>query len=78
MYSLTEEEDKVIEAEYSGLSEDEKCEYKSGNWENVFNIEPFRNDWIIKGDSIQATFWELKAEQIRKVRFFTCASTLRK
>lgn len=78
LYLMTEEEDKVIEAEYSELSEDEKWKYKSQNWENVFDIEPFKNEWMIKGESIQATFWELKAEQIRKVRFFTCASTLGK
>ena len=31
------------------------------------------NDWMRRGDSIQATFWELRNEHIRKVRFFTAA-----
>ena len=51
----------------------EKKVFKEKNWELVFDLTPIYNDWTIRGDSIQATFWELKKEQIRKVGNFTSA-----
>lgn len=51
--------------------DDEEIAEKEINWERVFDVEPFHNEWTIRGDSIQATFWELRKEQIRDIRFFT-------
>ena len=31
--------------------------------------------WAIRGDSIQATFWELKREQVTEVCLFTSSCT---
>ena len=45
----------------------------SKNWEGVFNLSPLDNEWITRGDSIQATFWELRKDQIKEVRIFTAA-----
>ena len=40
------------------------------NWERVFDITPFENDWKRRGRDIQATFWELKREYVKKARPF--------
>lgn len=73
LLSDTEKEDEELYNYYNSLSEQEKIKFKETNWERVFDVEPFHNEWIRRGDSIQATFWELRREQIRDVRFFTGA-----
>lgn len=47
---------------------------KERNWERVFDLTPVDNEWVVRGDSIQATFWELRKDQIRSVRMFTAAT----
>ena len=71
LFSDTEEEDKKIEKFYKSLSPEEQKEYKFKNWERVFDISPLDNGWIRRGESIQATFWELRKEHILKVTAFT-------
>ena len=66
----TEEEDEQQDAYYETLPEDEKRSYMEKNWERIFDITPFENGWTSRGKWVQAVFWELKKEQIRKVRFF--------
>lgn len=41
------------------------------SWQKVFDIKPYENDWFAKGRYVQATFWELKNEMIKEVRYFT-------
>jgi hypothetical protein len=55
---------------FESLSENKKHEAKVDSWQNIFDIEPFDNGFAIKGRFVQATFWILKAEQIKKVQFF--------
>ena len=74
LLSETEEESIELENKYNRLSEQKKWEMKSKNGEGVFDLSPLENGWIIRGDSIQATFWELRIDQIRSVRMFTSAS----
>ena len=74
LLSETEEESIELENKYNRLSEQKKWEMKSKNWEGVFDLSPLENGWIIRGDSIQATFWELRIDQIHSVRMFTSAS----
>ncbi|MBR1382988.1 MAG: DUF3841 domain-containing protein [Ruminococcus sp.] len=57
-------------AKLEKLTKEQKQASKIRSWQYIFDIEPFENDWFRKGSFIQATFWELKAEQIRKVQFF--------
>ncbi len=71
LISYSREEDDTLEQQYSLLSRQEKIRYKHENWERIFDLTPMNNDWVIKGDSIQATFWELCREQVKDVRFFT-------
>jgi hypothetical protein len=44
------------------------------SWDKIFDIdwfdEKFEISWRRKDKSIQATFWELKLEQVKNVRFF--------
>lgn len=60
-------------AEYAALPAEKKKEYKAENWKRAFNLNYLNNGWTLRGDSIQATFWELRKEDVRKVRFFRAA-----
>ena len=70
----TEEELDKLEQEQNSLPYKERKMYREKNWEQVFDLTYVDNDWMHRGDWIQATFWELRKEDIRKVRFFTAAS----
>ena len=73
LISDTEEEDKALEASYEQLSPDGKIAFRSRNWERAFNVEPFNNGWLCRGEWVQATFWEIKKEYIKSIRkFVTC------
>ncbi len=73
LVSDTEEEDEKQDAYYAGLSEKDSEIYKEKNWERIFNISVLVNGWTSRGEWIQATFWELRKEQVRGVRFFRTA-----
>lgn len=70
----TEEENDRLEILYEALSPDEQLKMKSINWEGAFDLTPKKNEWMTRGECIQATFWELKKDQIRKVTPFVSAS----
>ncbi len=74
LLSLAEEEDVELERKYNILSEQDKKIMKERNWEGVFDLTPVDNEWVVRGDSIQATFWELRKDQIGSVRMFTAAT----
>ena len=69
-----EEEEKILEKEYEAMPLEAQREYKYRNWKNTFDLTYVDNGWVHRGDSIQATFWELRKEDIRKVWFFTSAA----
>lgn len=73
LLSSTEQEDEVLEQKYEALSPAEQVRFKHKNWERVFDLTPIENDWIIKGSRIQATFWQLRKEQVKRVQFFAAA-----
>lgn len=70
-YGFTEEEYDLNQKWFKWLSEDEQRREKEKSWEMVLNIEPFESDWIARGQYVQAVFWELKKEYVRKVQYFT-------
>ena len=74
LISDTEQEDRCLEAQYEALSPSEKRRMKEKNWERVFSLSPLNNGWARRGYEIQATFWELRLEQVRDVRFFRAAA----
>ena len=73
LISDTEEENDAQESYFAALSPAEQVEYKSRNWERVFDVKRLKNDWVTRGDWVQATFWELRTEDVRKIRYFTTA-----
>jgi hypothetical protein len=56
---------------FKNLSPEEQQVEKEKSWERIFNIEPFESDWIARGKYVQAVFWELKKEYVKKAQFFT-------
>ena len=70
LFSDSEEEADQKDAYYDSLPTEEQRAYKEKNWEQVFDITPFENDWTRRGDWVQATVWELRKDMIRDVRFF--------
>jgi len=65
-----EQEYDEAEERYDALTETEQQQLKEESWEKIFDVEPFENDYFLKGRYIQATFWEIKAEHIISVRTF--------
>lgn len=56
---------------FKSLSTEEQDALKEKSWEQIFDITPYENDWIKKGEYVQAVFWVLKKEYIKKVQYFT-------
>lgn len=65
-FSETEAEHNRFET----LPFDEQEILKKQSWEKVFLVDPFENKWYRRGMFIQATFWELKKDDIRKVLYY--------
>ena len=77
LLSTSEEEDALLESHYDSLSPEQQQIFKSENWNRVFDLTPLHNDWIVRGEWIQATFWVLKKENFRRVIFFRTAKRRR-
>ncbi|HCU33102.1 MAG TPA: hypothetical protein DF364_04555 [Ruminococcaceae bacterium] len=59
---------------YDPLPADEKKKYRENSWLGIFSFENTGVDnWADSGKYVQATFWELRKEQIRKVSRFVSA-----
>jgi len=69
LYDVKGKEDNwdEIEARLNDLPLNVKDSVKQKSWERIFDKDDPDNDW----DFVQATFWELKAEQVKSVRRFT-------
>ncbi len=75
LLSDTEEESDRLDALYESLSPIQQKEMKHRNWERVFDIAPFENEWAYRGKWVQANFWVLTKDMIRNVRHFRAASS---
>lgn len=71
--SDSDEDNAEIERCYEFLPSKKKLEYKHKNWEQIFEIKHVQNNWITRGEWIQATFWQLKKESVRRVICFKTA-----
>lgn len=58
------------EAAFNALPKEKRPYALQKSWEHIFNISELNNDWICRGRYIQATFWILHKEYIRKVQHF--------
>lgn len=56
---------------FDSLSKEEQEIEKEKSWHQIFNIEPYDSYWIARGNYVQAIFWELKLEDVKKVQYFT-------
>ena len=74
LLSDTEDEDNELYKLYDALPPDAQKAMRCENWERVFDITPLDNDWVNRGEIVQATFWELRKENIRKITIFTSQS----
>lgn len=68
--SQTEEEWDKENARFDTLSGTEKEKLILESWQNIFDVEPYENDFFPKGKYIQAVFWALKKDMIRDIRYF--------
>lgn len=68
--AMCDDEYEKESAEYEKLSKKEKEIAKRKSWEQIFRIEHIENDGYWRGRYIQATFWEIRMENVREVRFF--------
>ena len=71
LLSYSEEEADELDRLYASLSPEAQKEMLFTIWERVFNVTLTNNEWNGQGEIVQATFWELRLEQIRKVTRFT-------
>ncbi|HOO62192.1 MAG TPA: DUF3841 domain-containing protein [Bacillota bacterium] len=70
--SRNEEEYEKEEKWLDALSDAEQKKARRDSWRRVFKVAPSEdNDWYSVGEHIQATVWEVRWEQIRKVQLFT-------
>ena len=77
----------VLNDQYLPISEEDKNDFENKlrendvcakaavreSWKRIFELERYVRDWSypLEKKSIQATFWELRSEQVRDVRCFT-------
>ena len=71
--STCEEEYDMIYDEFDKLPSDERDRLMVESWNKIFDVTTtIDTEWIKRGKFIQATFWELKKEFVKKVKFFKC------
>ena len=70
--SLSEEEWEKELKWFDNLPRDDREKVKRESWMNIFDVTPFENEWTVRGRYIQATFWRLNLNNVKKVQFFTC------
>lgn len=72
----TEEEINNIEKAYSSLHDPEEILLETiKSWDNIFIINPMiKTDFYEQGYDVQATFWEIRKEDIVSVTKYTCES----
>ena len=70
LISDSEAEFDELEAKYNAQPPEEQREFLRRNHERIFDVSPMDNGWTRHGKWVQATFWELRLEQVRKVQKF--------
>lgn len=68
--STSETEWQKNQTKYTELLPDEKEQIKIKSWDKVFDVSPFKNEWITRGRFIQATFWRLTKDMIISAKEF--------
>jgi hypothetical protein len=57
---------------FKSLSKEEQEMEREKSWLQIFDVDNvYDSDWIRRGYDVQAIFWELRLEDVKKVQFFT-------
>lgn len=66
-----EREMEKEDAWFDSLSPEKQTTVKVKSWEKIFNVSPpYESAWEYRGRYVQATFWELRLDQVVAVRNF--------
>lgn len=69
--SIDEPEFNQIYDWFDHLSNAQKSIITRASWQNIFMVYPYKHgDWATNGRYVQATFWELRKEQIINARAY--------
>lgn len=49
---------------FEKLTQEEQSKIIEKSWDKIFKVDRFENEWIRRGIYVQATFWELKIEDV--------------
>lgn len=69
--ATSDKEFDELEEWYSKLSKEEKERLKIESWEDIFDIHFDRRPWYERGKWVQANFWVLRLDDVKKVQYFT-------
>lgn len=72
-WPLTETEEEAVNTDLmlAIMNYASRQKWLEKNWEKIFSTHVKDNGWVCRGYDLQATFWELKKENITGVKFFT-------
>lgn len=70
--STNEEEWNKERDWFDHLPFDERQKVKEESWQRIFDTTYFKNDWVSKGVYVQATFYGLELNDIKRVQHFIC------
>lgn len=68
--SKNEEEWEKLQEWFDTLPPNEREKLRVESWQKIFDVEPYEDEWSSKGSYIQATFWELRKEMVKDIKYF--------
>jgi hypothetical protein len=66
---LMDQMEKRIGPRPESLSEEDLRKETELSWQRVFDTEPYDSDFFTRGRYVQATFWEIRKEYIREIKY---------
>lgn len=69
--SKNEEEWEKLHEWYDSLDWPTREKMMLESWQKIFDVEPEKTDWGCKGAYVQATFWELRKDMVKDIKYFT-------
>ena len=67
--SYSEEEWISLNENFDKLPIEEQNKLKKESWIKIFDVSKYQNEWFTRGRYIQATFWELRKDMIRNIKY---------
>lgn len=74
--STNEEEYDKNHDWFNSLSAEEQDRVRTESWNKIFDITVIDNDWYRNGFYVQATFWELRLDNIKSVKTIVCENAV--